>query len=65
MSTRSKVNFKPGSNVCEDSMWLPGWSYAEPGLNGYQGRRQRLVPIALHAIAPSGCAPFDEEICNG
>jgi len=29
------------------------------------GRRQRLVPIASCAIAPSGSAQFDEENCNG
>jgi len=63
MSARPKVNFKPGSNVCGDSMWLV--VVRRTRLGRILGRRQRLVPIALCAIAPSGSAQFDEEICNG
>jgi hypothetical protein len=65
MSTRPKVNFKPGSNVGGDSMWLPAVVVRRARLERIPGRRQRLVPIALCAIAPSGSAQFDEEICNG
>jgi hypothetical protein len=65
ISTRPKVNSKPGSNVCGEAMWLPAVVVRRARLERIPGTRQRLVPIALHAIAPSGCAPFDEEICNG
>jgi hypothetical protein len=64
VSTRPKVNFKPGSNVCGDSMWLPAVLVRRARLERIPGRRQRLVPIASCAIAPSGSAQFDEEICN-
>jgi hypothetical protein len=48
-----------------DSMWLPAGVVRRARLERIPGRRQRLVPIALCAIAPSGCAQFDEEICYG
>jgi hypothetical protein len=46
-------------------MWSPAVVVRRARLEQIPGRRQRLVPIALYAIAPSGSAQFDEEICNG
>ena len=42
MSTRPKVNFKPGSNVGGDSMWLPAVVVLRARLERIPGRRQRL-----------------------
>jgi hypothetical protein len=57
--------FRAGSNVCGDSMWLPAVVVSRARFERIPGRRQRLVPVALCANAPSGSAQFDEEICNG
>jgi hypothetical protein len=64
-TTLAKMNFKPRSKFRGDSMWLPAVVVRRARPERIGGKRQRLVPIALCAIAPRGSAWFEEEICNG